>query len=838
MSKPFDPYHTWLGIRPEEQPANHYRLLGLQIFEDDPAAIENAADQRMAYLRSVQSGKRADLSQKLLNEVVAAKLCLLDRDAKTRYDAKLRQRVARAIQPGDSPVAMSSSAVVAVQPDSEDIPYAEPVDAAGAAGEMPTGGTGGLPTQLILGLSTAVAIGLVIATLGIVLAWRQFAGGGGDDETAFRRGERPPVAWPERRPFPDWPPEDEPGSHAGDAGESTRSGRRMTDHAGTDTDDEAEEQHGSQEDRTDTSSDPADTDDSLEQDAGDASREVTDTDIEQSPVTDRASVDLPAGESTASASRLEIPDRAAQQEIIEQIEEIYDSAAADTGAKRLQLARELYDLGGQSQEETGERFVVYRRAMELSCEAGDADLMLASIDAIGTDYEVEVGRVRATMLERFLGKADDPARVMAFMKKSQPTVDEALESGAYDVAARISGLAVKLCDRPVGSSEFRRGIRERHIQVEEICRRHRQVAAAEKTLQTVPSDAPSHLVVGRWHCFEKNDWDRGLPHLARGSDERLRSVAAQDLDGREGTAMARVSLADAWWDLASGFAAEERPPLLRRARYWYSRVDPGEITGIVKLKVEKRQREITDQLAKLDPPSWSSDDGEAAGDTGPPAGGGPASDEFQSVFTSGVTAAVREQDFDAAERLFSRCARLQPRHLPTLNNYALASIRGRNYRRAIHLWEEAAEIAPHSSVLRHNFERFRRLADGDPIKLETSLQRDLSQLCSKVGRSSDYRSSTGWLYMPADATAGYYATSEYEDRRCMYCGGTGKVDCPVRGCSRGTVRGTRTDVMGTNPITGQAIVKKSTTRVRCNGCYGRGKVDCEECSGGISRSLY
>ena len=31
----FDPYHKWLGILPEEQPPNHYRLLGIVDFESD-----------------------------------------------------------------------------------------------------------------------------------------------------------------------------------------------------------------------------------------------------------------------------------------------------------------------------------------------------------------------------------------------------------------------------------------------------------------------------------------------------------------------------------------------------------------------------------------------------------------------------------------------------------------------------------------------------------------------------------------------------------------------------------------------------------------------------------
>ena len=32
MAESFDPYESWLGIPPEDQPPNHYRLLGLKPF--------------------------------------------------------------------------------------------------------------------------------------------------------------------------------------------------------------------------------------------------------------------------------------------------------------------------------------------------------------------------------------------------------------------------------------------------------------------------------------------------------------------------------------------------------------------------------------------------------------------------------------------------------------------------------------------------------------------------------------------------------------------------------------------------------------------------------------
>lgn len=72
----FDPYLKWLGIRTSDQPPDHYRLLGLESFEADADVISNAADARMLHIKTFQSGKYSQYSQRLLNEIAAAKLCL------------------------------------------------------------------------------------------------------------------------------------------------------------------------------------------------------------------------------------------------------------------------------------------------------------------------------------------------------------------------------------------------------------------------------------------------------------------------------------------------------------------------------------------------------------------------------------------------------------------------------------------------------------------------------------------------------------------------------------------------------------------------------------------
>ncbi|MDP7015682.1 MAG: hypothetical protein QGG36_07770 [Pirellulaceae bacterium] len=90
----FDPYHKWLGIPAREQPPNFYRLLGVELFEADPDVIEGAGDARMAHLRSFQNGPHTEHSQRLLNEVAAARNCLLVVDKRAAYDARLRAALA------------------------------------------------------------------------------------------------------------------------------------------------------------------------------------------------------------------------------------------------------------------------------------------------------------------------------------------------------------------------------------------------------------------------------------------------------------------------------------------------------------------------------------------------------------------------------------------------------------------------------------------------------------------------------------------------------------------------------------------------------------------------
>jgi len=95
----FDPYWEWLEIPPEDQPPSYYRLLGIDEFEQDLAAIDAAAKQRTAYLHPMGAGPSRESVQRLLSEVAKARRTLLAADAKSAYDESLRVPPVRSTPP-------------------------------------------------------------------------------------------------------------------------------------------------------------------------------------------------------------------------------------------------------------------------------------------------------------------------------------------------------------------------------------------------------------------------------------------------------------------------------------------------------------------------------------------------------------------------------------------------------------------------------------------------------------------------------------------------------------------------------------------------------------------
>lgn len=94
MAKSLDVYRDWLGIEETARPLDYYQLLRLKQFDDDVERIRRHYRKMTAHSRKYASGDFAVESQRLLNELARAMLCLTDAARKAEYDAAQGRRQA------------------------------------------------------------------------------------------------------------------------------------------------------------------------------------------------------------------------------------------------------------------------------------------------------------------------------------------------------------------------------------------------------------------------------------------------------------------------------------------------------------------------------------------------------------------------------------------------------------------------------------------------------------------------------------------------------------------------------------------------------------------------
>jgi predicted Ser/Thr protein kinase len=123
-------------------------------------------------------------------------------------------------------------------------------------------------------------------------------------------------------------------------------------------------------------------------------------------------------------------------------------------------------------------------------------------------------------------------------------------------------------------------------------------AKSRKTLAENPNDPAANSDAGRYLCLVKEKWAEGLPLLARGSDETLRTLADQEVAKPKDPA-GQIALGEGWWNAARKESNETlKARAAARALRWFEDALPG-LGGLEKMRVEKRIDECL-RLAPLE----------------------------------------------------------------------------------------------------------------------------------------------------------------------------------------------------------------------------------------------
>ena len=616
MANVFDAYYLWLGIPPEDQPPHHYRLLGIRLFDDNAEVIQNAADQRMAHLRSFQTGKHSALSQRLLNEVATARVCLLNPQKKAAYDASLRARLAAAAPPEDQPESAVDPNLASLFEQASSAP-----SLAARTARPPRRSP--VRSWIITGLTASVMLLMAGVVAWLLQSSPPDAPPTGETTSRANLSGKPPVAvappkTPSRLIFT-WPLDQrrnarleidgksqnipaiemsksesfevvvEPGSHAVSiACDGFKPFARQVAVGGNEafpvevTLEPAPADAGTSADSKGTAdhSPPVDLD---KREAGKSDNVAT---PEPEPKPSPAKAERPpVAAANAGPAKLPIPDDSAQAEARAALREKYKKEYnSKQGPARLALAAHLILLGRDLSAKPIEQYAVFSEAGELAMRQGDCLLAFLAVDELAKRFEINASKKKAAVLGIATRRARTPAAEALMIESAVTEAEQSLAAGQFEAwPAALHQLEAAIPKK----SPLIQALRERESRLNGLSELHAARDAAAKKLEAELNDTAANFELGRYYCLVKKDWDAGLPLLAKNGKGPLSTAAARVVSQPSETD-AQVALANAWWELAD---AERDGPLgvlmQQAAAHWYEQAMP-RLAGNDLDKVEQR----------------------------------------------------------------------------------------------------------------------------------------------------------------------------------------------------------------------------------------------------------
>ncbi len=292
----------------------------------------------------------------------------------------------------------------------------------------------------------------------------------------------------------------------------------------------------------------------------------------------------------AAEERVPLPPAPEIEQATKLVRNLFKDDYAKTAPKaKLALAEKLFKQADETKDDLAAQFVLYRETADLAAAAGDVTLALRALDAMQTRFAGIKAEQPESVLKALSTKvsAADALPLATHLLKS---VDEAVTADELDSAERLAKLAettaIKSKNVRVASAAAAR-VKE----VEAFKKEAETVKTALKTLELNPTDPAASTVAGRYFCFQKGNWEKGLPLLAAGDDAKLKDVARKDAaNPREPADL--LAVADAWYDLGkAATAVHQRRAMLARSFAFYNRAVP-DLNGLTRTKAEKKVEEL------------------------------------------------------------------------------------------------------------------------------------------------------------------------------------------------------------------------------------------------------
>jgi len=299
-----------------------------------------------------------------------------------------------------------------------------------------------------------------------------------------------------------------------------------------------------------------------------------------------------------------VPSDAVQQAAVKLIEEVYgkEHAQAKTSTAKTALANKLLKEAAASEDLTN-RYALLRVARDMATQAGDAETAVRAVEEIGRSFQVDVFQLKGAALSQTRKSASLTKQRKALAEQALALIEEAVARDDF-VAAKYLGQLALDSARKARERDLTKRIVTRNKMVTEVAEAYSVAKDAFQTLEESPTDPEANLTAGKYLCFMKGDWNKGIPMLALGKDGETTKLAIKELEGVTDVA-GQVALGDGWWALSETKDGLAKERLRERAAVWYRLASP-KLAGLAKSKVEKRISEIPkERLERLSAPKLS-----------------------------------------------------------------------------------------------------------------------------------------------------------------------------------------------------------------------------------------
>ncbi len=218
------------------------------------------------------------------------------------------------------------------------------------------------------------------------------------------------------------------------------------------------------------------------------------------------------------------------------------------------------------------RFALLAESRDLATHANNTAMAIGAIDQLAAEFDVDPFEMKDAVLVQAIKRIDDAGRQCALAGTVEQLLDDAhcgrlqFRDGSKVASCFSKRAAQKRRDRQLIV------LAAIHAEKEfgDLRKQFEAAKPAAEVLAQSPNDPAANLIVGKVECFWKNDWEAGVPKLAKGSDAKLQAIAKQEsAKPDEPNAQVQI-LADAWWTLAGRPKTEPAPrphQTARRPRY-------------------------------------------------------------------------------------------------------------------------------------------------------------------------------------------------------------------------------------------------------------------------------